>query len=274
VNDDGPTHATIERCFEMWSLHPGAPFPHEYDGVSLTVPAIRDDGTPVVLKIQPFPDREGEYEAAALIHWNGEGAIRLLAHDPDAHALLLERCEPGTPLSRLDPDDALDVVVALLPRLWTPASEPFRTLTEEAAWWAGYLEPYWIRAGRPFERELLDAALDALATLPGSQGDQVLVNQDLHADNILRAQREPWLVIDPKPLIGEREFGIAPLVRGDELGSGDDAARYRLDRLTAELGLDRDRARRWALAQTLAWGMDENETDPHHVAIARTLLHA
>ena len=52
----------------------------------------------------------------------------------------------------------------------------------------------------------------------------MLVNQDLHADNILSATREPWLVIDPKPLAGEREFGVAAIVRGGELGHSRAAA--------------------------------------------------
>ena len=76
----------------------------------------------------------------------------------------------------------------------------------------------WERSGRPFERRLVDAALDAFAALPPTQGEQVLLHQDLHADNVLAAEREPWLAIDPKPLVGEREFGIAPIVRSIELG--------------------------------------------------------
>ena len=87
--------------------------------------------------------------------------------------------------------------------------------------------------GRPFERPLLDAALEAIETLGPSQGEQVLVNQDMHADNVVRAQREPWLLIDPKPLAGEREFGIAAIVRGGELGHSGEAVVHRLDPLTA-----------------------------------------
>jgi streptomycin 6-kinase len=101
----------------------------------------------------------------------------------------------------------------------------------------------------------------------------VLVHQDLHAGNVLRAEREPWLVIDPKPLAGEREFSIAALVRGDELGQGPRNIRHRLDRLTAELGLERDRARGWALAHTVAWAFDADEVFPDHVETARWLLH-
>lgn len=258
----------VDECARQWSLRVGSPFP--YARASLALPATLPDGTGVVLKIQ-FPDRECEHEAAALAAWDGDGAVRLIAHDPARRALLLERCDPGTPLSELEPDAALGVAIGLLPRLWKPAGDPFRPLADEAAWWAGDLPGNWERAGRPFERSLLDAALDLLRTLPVSQGDPVLLHQDLHADNVLRAGREPWLVIDPKPLAGEREFGIAALVRGGELGEGRRSVLHRLDRLTGELGLDRNRARGWTLVQTLAWAFDGGEVWPGHVELARWL---
>jgi streptomycin 6-kinase len=101
----------------------------------------------------------------------------------------------------------------------------------------------------------------------------VLLHQDLHGENVLAAQREPWLVIDPKPLAGEREFGLAPIVRSFELGHSRRAVLRRLDRLTGELGLDRERTRGWTIAQTIAWsvGSDYHET---HVETARWLLEA
>jgi streptomycin 6-kinase len=259
----------VGECAENWALGIGEPFPYAF--ASIAVPATRVDGSEAVLKIQ-FPGRESEHEAAALVHWDGEGAVRLLEHDPDRHALLLERCAPGTPLSELQPDDALDVMAGLFPRLWKPAGAPFRSLSEEARWWGEQLYDKWERAGRPFERRLLDAALEVLDGLPRSQGEQVLLHQDLHADNVLRSRREPWLVIDPKPLVGEREFGIGALVRGGELGSGRDWARHRLARLSSELSLDPDRARGWVLAHTLAWAFDEDGVDPGQVEVARWFI--
>src|SRR2546423_13405682 len=98
----------VDECVERWSLKVGVPFSDAY--TSLVLPATSEDGSAVVLKIQ-FPDRESEHEAAALAHWDGDGAIRLIEHDPVRHALLLERCDPGTPLSELDQDAALDVAV-------------------------------------------------------------------------------------------------------------------------------------------------------------------
>ena len=261
----------VDECVEQWSLALGEPFAYAF--ASLALPATRLDGSKAVLKIQ-FPDHESELEAAALAHWHGDGAVRLLEYDADRRALLLECCRPGTALKELPPDDALDVFVALLPRLWKPAGAPFRLLAEEAEWWARSLPDDFERAGRPFEQELFDDALDAMRTLPRTQGEQVLVNQDLHADNVLRAQRESWLVIDPKPLVGEREFGLAAIVRGKELGHSREAVIHRLDRLSDELYLDRERARRWALAHTIAWAFDDDEVEPELVEIARWLWEA
>jgi streptomycin 6-kinase len=260
----------VDECARLWELELGEPF--DYACASLVRPATLPDGTEAVLKVG-FPHRESEHEADALRLWDGDGAVRLLAYDAERDALLLERLRPATPLSELGPDAALDAMVGLLPRLWKPAGAPFRPLAEEAAWWADSMEETWERAGRPFEPELLRAAVGALRELAPTQGEHVLLHQDLHADNVLRAEREPWLAIDPKPLAGEREFGIAALVRGFELGGTEAAVRHRLERLTSELGLDRERARGWALGQTLAWSFD-GESVGKHVQTARWLLQA
>ncbi|WP_320067511.1 aminoglycoside phosphotransferase family protein [Micromonospora sp. RTGN7] len=258
----------LAGCVEAWGLRLGRPFPHAF--ASLALPAELPDGTRAVLKLQ-YPDADSEYEATALAHWAGDGAARLLAHDPDRRALLVERCDPGTPLHAAPTEEALDVIAALLPRLWLPAGAPFTPLAEEAAGWLERMPVSWERAGRPYERRLLDTALGRLAELVGTQGEQVLVNQDLHAGNVLRATREPWLVIDPKPLVGEREFGVVAIVRGQELGHSPTAMRYRLDRLTAELGLDRERVLGWAIGQTLAWSIAEDTVFAHQIETARRL---
>ena len=223
-----------------------------------------------VLKIQ-WPHHESEHEAAALELWNGDGAVRLLAHDPSRHALLLERCRPGTYLHAVGAKKALRVLVDLLPRLWKAADQPFRSLTEETEWWT--IRDEWANTGRPFEEALVDAAEDAFEELVPTQGEQVLLHQDLHGGNVLAAEREPWLAIDPKPLAGEREFGLAPIIRSFELGHGKREVLHRLDLLTAELGLDRERARGWAIGQTIAWSFG-SEYQSRHVETARWLLEA
>ncbi len=257
----------MRECEDAWGLSSAGP-PFAYAFASLAYP-VDADGTPAVLKLQ-FPDRESEHEADALEAWDGDGAVRLLARDDERHALLLERLAPGTALK--GHDGALDVLLDLVPRLWVPAPEPVHALAEESARWAETVERDWEEAGRPWERRLLDGALDYLAELPRTQGEQVLLHMDLHPDNVLAAEREPWLVIDPKPLRGEREFSAAPIVRAPELGHDRGAVLGRLDRVCAELGLDRERARGWAVAQTLAWGTGDRAE--LHADVARWLLAA
>ena len=224
-------------------------------------------GDDAVLKIQ-FPHRESEHEAEALRVWNGDGAVRLLDHDPELDALLLERCIPGTSLEGVDPELALDVVIGLLPRLSKAAGAPFRALADEAAWWLESEDEWAV------EPELRDAAAEALRELAPTQSEQVLLHQDLHGDNVLAAQREPWLVIDPKPLTGEREFAAAPIIRSFEFGHSRAHVLSRLDRLCSRLDLDRERARRWALAQTVAWTSSKGAYRSRHLETARWLLEA
>ena len=244
-----------------WGLTLGAPYAAGV--VGHVVRAALPDGTPAVLKLS-LPHRESEQEPDALERWDGDGAVRLLARDDARGALLLERCEPGTPLAEAAADP-LGVLVDLLPRLWKSGAG-FRPLAEEAEHWLAGED----LAGIP-DRRLRDAAVRYLEELAPTQGEQVLLHQDLHGENVLAAAREPWLVIDPKPLAGEREFAVAPIVRSFELGHSKRAALNRLDRLCAELGLDRERARGWTIAQTVAWsgGSDYIET---HVETVRWLL--
>jgi streptomycin 6-kinase len=260
--------ARLAECAARWSLRVGQPYQDSY--VSLVVPATRPDGTEAVLKIQ-FPDPDSRHEAEALRVWGGDGAVRLLDHDEARLALLMERCTPGTPLSEVASDEAIRTFVDLLPRLWRPVAAPFVTARAEAPGWANALVPRWERAGRPCERSLVDAAAGMLRELSQSQGEQVLLNQDLHVNNVLRARREPWLVIDPKPLIGERELAVACLVRDYGLGHGRREVWHRLERFTAELGLDPERSFGWAFAKTVVWAFQDEDGMTRHIETARWL---
>jgi streptomycin 6-kinase len=259
----------LEECAERWSLRLGDRY--EYAFVSLAVRAELPDGTAAVLKIA-FPHRESEHEADALVHWGGDGAVRLLDHDRERNALLLERCEPGTTLLEItDGTEAYAIAAGVLARLWRPppAGHPFRPIAVDAARWVDVLPERWERLGRPFERSLLDEAVAAFRDLPPTQGELVVCHQDFHRGNVLRAEREPWLAIDPKPVLAEREFDTAALIRDDR----ENAAR-RLDFLAGALSLDRERMRRWALAHTLAWGFDESDPDPGMIETVRSLVEA
>ena len=244
---------------EEWSLElePPVDTPH-----SLVVPA-----GDVVLKLNAPSHVEAHREADALERWDGRGAVRLVARDDARRALLLERCLPGTRLWDADVDEE-SVVAELLPRLQVDAGgeHPFALLSDEADRWAEDVPRRHTEAGEPFERQLLDVALDVYRTVDRSATR--LVNQDLHGGNVLHATREPWLVIDPKPLVGERELEASGLLRN--AGS---VSRW-LDVL-ASIGLDRERARGWGVAHNLAWAWDERAGwSEQHVEDARRILSA
>jgi streptomycin 6-kinase len=266
------------ECAERWSLRLGEPF--EGSHVSLVAPVELPDRTRAVLKIN-FPEPESEHEADALAHWRGEGAVRLLAHDPVRRALVVEECEPGTPLWQVDDaDEAMRIAAAVLRRIWRqpPAEHVFRPLAVEAARWEVELREAWEQLGRPFDAHILDEAIAACRELGPDQGEPVVLHQDFHGGNVLRAQREPWLAIDPKPLVGECEFDAASLLRDRrdllvQPGAGR-IVRRRLDLLASELALDRERMRRWGIAHALAWGVSgtAQKVEADMVACARLLV--
>jgi len=269
---------TVAECERRWRIDVGPVF-EDGGAVSWVAPATRADGADAVLKLF-IPDIENRHEAEALLHYDGRGAVRLL--DRDEGALLLERARPGTALWQLEDEDSANVVVAgLLRQLWrpSPADSPHRLLAHVAAEWAGEIPAAWRALGGPFERSLVDRAVDALTTFGPDQGEQVLLHQDLHGGNVLRAERETWLAIDPKPLIGEREFDLASLLRDRREGlatSPDPGGRVRrrLDLLASETGLDRERLRGWGIAHALAWGICADGADEMMVACARWLTEA
>jgi streptomycin 6-kinase len=253
------------ECAAAWGLELDEPFDTPR---SLVVPA-----GDAVLKLNAPSHVEADHEADALACWDGHGAVHLLARDDERRALLLERCVPGVTLAEADADE-LPVVLALLERLPHAVADghPFRLLTDEADRWAEDVSRRWEEGGRPFERSLLDAALDLYGSV--DRNARSLVNQDLHSWNVLRAEREPWLAIDPKPLVGERELdGVGPLRNAGFSGEREQVRRW-LDALTS-LGMDRERLRGWGIAHALAWGGEpDGPWSTRSIEAARTILEA
>lgn len=240
-----------------------------YDGGSVSyIHPVKRSGQVYILKVQ-YPHPECADEAAALRVWDGVGAIKLVAHDAANHALLLEACMPGTCLSAAEDIDPLSVYIDLLPKLSVETQEPFPQLHEEALRWQRMLRDAYDQGRAVDETALIKAALDLLESLLTSdQGEQVLLHQDLHAENILKSDSRRWLAIDPKPLVGDRAFAVAPVVRAFELGHSEQAVHDRLGRLCKSLGLDQDRAWAWTIIQTMAWSFDSKYKAKHHQTVA------
>jgi streptomycin 6-kinase len=243
--------AQVAALAERWSLVVDDPF--EPGGMaSWVAPARTADGAEVVLKVEWRHD-EAEHEAAGLELWDGDGVVRLLAvHETDdSYAYLLERAVPGTFLRDALPEPEQDVVLAgLLRRLWVapPPGHPFRPLQSMCDLWADAFERRAADGFHTLDRGLSRAGVALWRALPGESVDAVLLATDLHGMNILAAQREPWLVIDPKPYVGDRHYDPLQHMFNCEARLVADPVGF-ARRMSDLLDLDAERLLRWLFAR-------------------------
>ncbi len=242
--------AIIREAQELWSLTISEPF--QPGGQTAWVAPVHDaSGAGLVLKITWW-HAEAAHEADGLRAWAGNGAVHLhAASDFDAAvALLLERCVPGAPLSRRPEPDQDTIIAGLFHRLWIePAHDHrFRPLQLMCQQWADRFEHMAGSGAAHLDRGLARAGIALFRELPATAADQVLLCTDLHAGNVLGAAREPWLVIDPKPYVGDPAYD--PLQHmlncGERLRSDPHGLAWRMADL---LDLDRDRVLLWLFAR-------------------------
>lgn len=238
---------------EEWELGlDGADVWHGH--ASLVLPVRTAAGGPAVLKVAFDGDDESLHEPLALQHWAGDGAVRLLRADPARRALLLERLHRED-LAELWDVEACEVVGGLYRRLRRPAPPQLRTVTSYVGRWLDELAA--AGNGLPMPRRMVQQTLSLgrdLVADPGSVG--TMVHGDLHYGNVLAADREPWLVIDPKPMSGDPHFEPAPMLwnRWDEVVAGGDvraSVRRRFHALVDTAELDEDRARDWVVVRAV-----------------------
>ncbi|MGW7208865.1 aminoglycoside phosphotransferase family protein [Streptomyces sp. NPDC054837] len=256
---------------EHWDLRRDGAAMH---GVAaLILPVVRrTDGIPAVLKLQLLDD-ESEGEPVALRAWDGDGAVRLLDHDPTTGTMLLERLDPTRMLSHVpDPREAVLTIARLLSHLTSlPAPAGMRGLGDIAG--AMLEQTPWAldRIPDPEARGLVADCAAAVREVVDAPGDRLL-HWDLHYDNVLASDRAPWLAIDPKPLAGDPGFDLLPAIdnRFDP-----DEVHWRFDAMTDVLGLDRPRARAWTLGRVLQnclWEIEDGRPlKPEQLEIARRL---
>lgn len=244
----------VDDLEKRWSLTLSAPFGGKDVSCAWVAAVALADGTSAVLKLS-MPHMEGEHEIAGLRFWNGDPTARLLEADDHLGAMLLERCEPGTALRRLAEAEQDVIITQLLKRLWRlPVSQrPFRHLSALTAYWS---EETLASAGQWSDPGLVREGLRLFTELPRTSPTEALLATDLHAGNVLRAKREPWLVIDPKPFIGDPAFDATQHLFNcqERLRSDPDGT---IRRFADLLGVDEERVRLWTFARIAAELRDE-----------------
>jgi streptomycin 6-kinase len=242
---------TVTEIVEEWQLdHDGAP---RHGFCSLVLPVRTTGGRPAALKVA-LPDDENEHEHLALQRWQGNGAVLLLRADPRRSAMLLERLHPED-LSELWDIEACEVIAGFYARLHVPALPQLRTVTSYVERWNAGLAT--LPNDAPVPRRLVEQAVSLAGDfLTDDASTGTTIHGDLHFHNVLAADREPWLVIDPKPMSGDPHYEVAPVLwnRWEEvLGSGRvrEAVRQRFHAVVDAAGLDEDRARDWVVVRAL-----------------------
>jgi streptomycin 6-kinase len=245
----------------------GAPYE---GGVCAWVAPVRySDGNAVVKVTWPHP--EAASEAASLRWWDGAGAVRLLAEDGEAWTMLLEQCEPGTPLrdAGLPNDEALELGAEVLNALWAsglpdgdgPHFDSMQQICNGWADQAAYRADEHGRALRALGTDpgFLALGIELLRTLPRSTDRQVVVHGDFNPGNLLAAKRARYLAIDPKPMVGDPSYDpwslVAQLDWPFRLADAAVVVRQRIGRLAELLGLPPERIAAWGVARDVEGGL-------------------
>ena len=236
-----------ELCVRWGLALAGSPW-HGY--LAVVVPVVRN-GVDLALKVS-WIDQSSEHEPNALRAWDGCGAVRMLEWDEQSGAMLLERLDASRSLGALQHREAAEIAGGLLRRLAIPAPPELRTIRDEMEHFVARAESQWAKLDRPFSRRLLDRVIDITRPATDSSRNGTIVNVDLHYGNVLAAERESWLVIDPKVVAGEAEFGVAQMLwtRFEEL-EGRSGLEDRLDIIVDAAELDRQLARQWTVVRVV-----------------------
>lgn len=252
--------ALAAKYLKKWALRQDGPA--IIGKIALVLPVRRVDDAPAILRLTPR-NPHSEHDWLALQLWDGDGAVRMFDHDAEDGVLLLERLDHTRNLDTLPIDEAAIVAGTLRARLSRPAPTGIRTLDSEAQGWAAEL------ADAPdIPKRITDKAIGLCREL-GPGANRFLVNEDQHYQNVLAGDREPWLVVDPMVLAGDREFGLAPLLWGRLEESTTERI---LDALIETERLDRDRARAWTfVAAVVKWSKSQGRVARNCSAIANAL---
>lgn len=244
---------------QRWSLSLGVPFDNDETSCAWVAPAVRADEIPAVLKLS-MPHMEGEHEIQGLRFWNGDPMVRLLEADEDLGAMLLERCEPGTWLRSVSEVEQDRVIARLLRRAWRLPVPPhdFRPLSEMLARWS---DETLAAAERWPDPRLVREGLRLFGELSQSAAKDMLLVTDLHPGNVLRAQREPWLAIDPKPFVGDPAYDATQHLLNCQARLHSDAVGT-IRRFADLLEVDHERVRAWTFARAAAEPRDDWKNDP------------
>jgi streptomycin 6-kinase len=258
----------MDEIASSWDVRIKPPFQNL--SMNYVAPAILSDGSEAVLKVG-VPNSELALEIAALKAFNGFGAVKLLESDQELGALLLERLRPGEPLIQMGDDEHATAVAIMVIRQLQSCSVKHVSFPSVADWFHGFQRLRDMFGGEtgPIPNELIEKAEGLSQDLITSMEASVLLHGDLHHWNILSSEREQWLAIDPKGVIGEPAYETGAWLRNPfpgilEMANPESVISRRIDQFSNDLGYDRERIVGWGFTQAVlasSWSFQDRETD-------------
>ena len=264
----------VEELSARWRLNLDEPF-EPGGNCSWVAPGTDADGRDVVLKVA-WQHTEALHEAEGLAALGGQGAAEVYGFDhlaDDTTALLLERCRPGTELRGRPEAEQHVVVTDLLRSVWAvdlPADHPFRPLSVMADDWSARAEARLAADPARLDAGLAREGLAMFRELSRTGPTEVLLFTDLHAGNVLSGQRRPWLLIDPKPYVGDPHYDVLQHLLNCNVSL--QANPIELLTAVADLaGLDAGRVRQWLFARAVQESLGEGPMWPGLDVVLRKL---
>lgn len=227
-----------------WGLEVDGSVMHGATGIAVLV-SHNDQACVLKISVQNDATR---FEAQSLEHWDGRGMVQLLEHDPETGAMLLERLGPES-LVNLPWQKGVRISGDLIRICSVEGLSTIPTVADTASVIALDIERRWREFGKPMARRLIDMARHTIEE-QATNRDCRMVNKDIHFENVLAGTRLPWIAIDPMPLVGAPEFGVAQLLwRVIDMLESPVELRHAFDLLVDHGNLDRRLLRSWTLVR-------------------------
>ena len=258
--------ARLTHAVDKWGITLGEPYVDVYPG-NLVYRCTLPDGTPAVIKTEPdrAPDDEFLTGLDALVFYAGRGMVRVLEVARDDRIVLMERVVPGETLWHAPINHALEAIASVMSKLRAapPEGNSFPDVRSYHRAWPNHVHLY--GGPGPIDADLFEIGEQLFIELCDSAAAPVVLHGDLHYGNVLSSDRDGWLAIDPKGVIGEPCYEVGDLFRNrvDELYESSDpvrAMRLRAESVADLTGFDAERVRSWALAQAVlseVWTADD-----------------
>ncbi|MFB7141219.1 aminoglycoside phosphotransferase family protein [Gottfriedia sp. NPDC056225] len=250
------------KCENRWNMKILSPFVLSYNFVA---PIIIEGNKNAVIKLA-VPNEEFNDEIEALNEFKDADFVKVIDYDLKEGILILERLLPGNTLASIENEELeMQITVKVMKNLWKKPSTSSKlpTILNRENSFSRIVEKFPNGVG-PISKELLLDAFSTFKEMNSSQSTQYLLHGDLHHYNLLNAGEDSWKVIDPKGLIGEREYDLIQFllnnIEGKDIST---TLEKRIDLLVNELNLNKERLLLWGYSHAVlstCWSLEDEGT--------------